>query len=370
MSEKRDYYEILGVSKNATKEELKKAYRKLALKYHPDKGGSKEDEARFKEVNEAYGVLSDEKKRAAYDQFGHAGPRMGGQGAGGFDWGQYAQGGFNQGGFNVNFEDLGGFGDIFESMFTGGRSGRRTQKGSDLEARITIDFMDAVKGVEHEITLDKYNTCEKCKGSGAEPGSATKNCPTCGGRGQVTKQTHTMFGTFAQTATCETCHGSGKVPEKPCSLCHGQGRIKERKPLKIKIPAGIDSGQTIRLSGLGEAGVAGTPAGDLYLTVVVKPDTRFKREGADIYSEVKITFPQAALGTEVDIETVTENVTLKVPAGTQSGKVFRLSERGLPQLNSNRKGNHYITVIVETPTKISRKQRELLEQFEKEKGWF
>lgn len=370
MTEKRDYYEILGVGKSANKEELKKAYRKLALKYHPDKGGSNEDEAKFKEVNEAYSVLSDEKKRSAYDQFGHAGPRMNG-GAGGFDWNQYAQGGFNQGGFNVNFEDFGGLGDIFESMFTGGSTrSRRTPKGADLKTSVSIDFIEAFKGVEKEIILDKYNVCSRCKGSGAEPGSEQKTCPTCGGKGQVTRQTQTMFGTFAQTAICETCKGSGKVPEKPCRECHGQGRQKERKSVKVKIPAGIDSGQTIKLSGMGEAGPAGVPAGDLYLTILIRPDRRFRREGADIFSEIKISFPKAALGAETDIETIEGKATLKIPAGTQSGKIFRLTGRGLPYLNSTRKGDHYVTVVVETPTKLSHKQKELLLEFDQDKNWF
>ncbi len=370
MAEKKDYYEILGVSKNANKEELKKAYRKLALKYHPDKGGSKEDEVKFKEVNEAYGVLSDEKKRAAYDQFGHAGPRMNG-GAGGFDWGQYTQGGFGQSGFNVNFEDFGGLGDIFESMFTGGsHRSRRSPKGADLKTSVSIDFTEAFRGVEKEIILDKYNVCSRCKGSGAEPGSEQKTCPTCGGKGQVTRQTQTMFGNFAQAVVCETCKGSGKVPEKPCHECHGQGRQKERKSVKVKIPAGIDSGQTIRLSGMGEAGPAGVPAGDLYLTILIRPDKRFRREGANIFSEIKVSFPKAALGSETDIETIEGKATLKIPAGTQSGKIFRLSGRGLPYLNSTGKGDHYVTVTVETPTKLSHKQKELLKEFDQDKNWF
>lgn len=371
MAEKRDYYEILGVSKNASAEEIKKAYRKLALKYHPDKGGTKEDEVKFKEVNEAYQVLSNPEKRKAYDQFGHASPNMGGPGGAGFDWSQYTQGFGGGQGFNVNFEDLGGLGDIFETIFTGGgRRSRRPRKGADIEARITIDFAYVIKGAEKEMVLDKYDPCDRCKGTGAEPEKGTKTCPTCNGRGQVSKQTQTMFGTFAQTATCDSCGGSGKVPEERCRKCQGEGRTRERKPIKVKIPAGIESGQTIRLSGLGEAGPAGIPAGDLYLTVLIRTDSRFHREGANIYSETKISFPQAALGTTVDVETVEEKVNLKIPAGTQSGKVFRLSGRGLPHLNSSRKGDHFVTVIVETPNKLSRKQRQLLSDFENDKGWF
>lgn len=370
MSEKRDYYEVLGVSKNASAEELKKAYRKAALKYHPDKGGSKEDEAKFKEVNEAYSVLSNAEKRKAYDQFGHAGPNMGG-GAGGFNWQDFqGAGGFGGSGFNINMEDLGGFGDIFGDIFGGGGGSRRSKRGADLETSIAIDFMDVLHGTEREIVLDKYDVCDKCKGNGAEPGTSTKTCGTCNGRGQVTQQAQTMFGTFAQTVTCPTCHGMGKIPEKPCTKCHGQGRLKERKPIKVKIPAGIENGQTIKLSGMGEAGTVGVPAGDLYLTVMIKPDARFQRSGADVHSEAKISFPQAALGTEVEVETVEGKVTLKIPAGTQSGKVFKLSDRGLPQLHSSRKGSHYVTVIVETPTKLSQKQKKLLEEFQSDKSWF
>lgn len=368
MADKRDYYEILGVSKNATKEELKKAYRKLALKYHPDKGGTKEDEAKFKEVNEAYGILSDEQKRRAYDQFGHNGPRMNGAGPGGFDFSGFQQG-FGSQGFNVNFEEMGGFGDLFGDLFGGGRS-HGPKRGNDIQAAVSIDFMDAVTGTEKEIILDKYSVCEPCKGAGAEPGSGLKTCPTCEGKGKVTQQTQTMFGTFAQTTTCPTCHGTGKVPEKECSKCKGAGRIRERKPLKVKIPAGIDSGQTIRIEGAGEAGEAGTKPGDLYLLINAREDKRFIRQGADVRSDVNITFPKAALGTAVDVETVEGKVTLKIPAGTQSGKVFRLSGRGLPHLHSSRKGDHLVTVVVETPTRLTREQKKLLEEFEKGKSWF
>jgi molecular chaperone DnaJ len=367
MSDKKDYYELLGVSKGATKEELKKAYRKLALKYHPDKGGSKEDENKFKEVSEAYSVLSDDQKRQAYDQFGHNGPRMGG-GGGGFNPNDFA--GFGNQGFNVNFEDLGGLGDIFGDLFGGGGRSRGPQRGSDIQAAVSIDFMESVKGVEKEIILDKYSVCDHCKGDGAEPGSGQKTCPTCNGKGKVTQQTQTMFGTFAQTATCSTCNGLGKVPEKECTKCHGAGRIRERKPLKVKIPAGIDSGQTIRIEGAGEAGQPGARPGDLFLSISIRADKRFERQGSDVISEVKISFPKAALGTTVEVETVEGMVTLKIPAGTQSGKIFRLSGRGISHLHSSRKGDQLVTVLVETPTKLSREQKKLLEQFEDEKHWF
>jgi molecular chaperone DnaJ len=367
MPDKKDYYEVLGVGKSASTDEIKKAYRKLAHEHHPDKGTG--DTAKFKELNEAYQILSDPQKRKAYDQFGHAGPTMGG-GAGGFDWSQY-QSGFGGQGFNVNMEDFGGLGDIFE-MFTGSGGGRsrRRQKGADLEAEIAIDFMDAVKGAERDITLDKYDVCDRCDGNGAEKGSSQKTCPTCHGSGNVRHEQQTMFGVFAQTAVCETCRGSGKVPDKPCEKCKGEGRIKERKPFKVKIPAGIDNGQSIRISGKGEAGPAGVPAGDLYLTVMVKPDDRFHREGINILSETEISFPEAALGTVSEVETVDGKVKLNIPAGTQSGKVFKLTDRGISDVHSERKGDHLVTVIVKTPTKLSRKQKELLSEFADAKSWF
>jgi molecular chaperone DnaJ len=311
MSERKDYYELLGVKKDATAEEIKKAYRKLALKYHPDKGGGPELEAKFKEINEAYQILSDEKKRATYDQFGSAGFQPGGGGG----WGQYGQGGgFNAGGFNINMEDLGGLGDIFEMFSGGGGRTRRSARGSDIEASIAIDFMDAVKGLEREIVLDKYNVCKKCEGKGAEKGTS-------------------------------------------------------RKPLKVKIPAGIASGQTIRITAAGEAGPIGTRPGDLYLTVMVRPSAKFQREGYDVVSEAKISFAEAALGSTIGAETVEGEVKLKIPAGTQPGKVFRLTGRGIPHLNGSRKGDHLVRVEVKIPTKLTRKQKKLLEDFESDKGW-
>jgi len=363
---KRDYYEILGVSKSASQDEIKKAYRKLALKYHPDKGGTKEDESKFKEINEAYETLKDPAKKESYDKFGHAGPRIGG-GRGDYNWSDFAQGGFGTGGFNVNFEDLGGIGDIFGDMFGGG--GSRRQGGADLETEVVIDFKDAVGGIEKEIVLDKLNECDKCSGNGADPGSKIKTCPTCGGSGQVKKATQTMLGTFARVTTCSECSGSGKIPEKKCTKCAGAGRTKERKGIKIKIPAGIENGQTIRLAGKGEAGPIGTPAGSLYLRVRVRSDHRFEREGANVKSTAEISFPEAALGTTTEVETVHGKVKLKIPAGTQSDKVFRLSEKGMPVVNSGRRGDHLVKVHVKTPTKLTRKQKKLLEEFENDKGW-
>lgn len=372
MAEKRDYYEILGVPKTATDDEIKKAYRKAAMKHHPDRGGGKEAEEKFKEANEAYQVLSDQQKRKQYDQFGHTGPFGAGNGpsSGGAGYQQY--GGFNGGGFNVNMDDLGGFGDIFDTFFGGGGGGRssRSRKGADIQAELRITFEEAVFGVEKDFTLLKQNTCNRCKGNGAEPGSGEKTCPTCHGAGQVQTEQHTIFGTFAQAAVCPECHGKGKVPEKKCTKCHGEGRVKEQVTIKVKIPAGVDNGQTIRVSGKGEAGEYGIPAGDLYLIVRVIPDKRFERDGYNIQSEAEISFPEAALGTTVEVETIDAKVKLKVPAGTQSGKVFKLSDRGVPHLNGRQRGDHLVTVVVKTPTKLSSKQKKLLEEFNNEKGWF
>lgn len=366
---KRDYYEVLGVAKGATDDEIKKAYRKAALKYHPDKGGGKESEEKFKEANEAYQVLSDKTKRQQYDQFGHNGPFGAGSGAGGYQ--QY--GGFNGQGFDINFDDLGGFGDIFESFFGGGgasRGGTRQRRGADIQAEITIDFSDSVFGAEKDFTLLKMSECDRCNGTGAEPKSAMKTCPTCHGSGQVQTQARTIFGTFAQTAVCPECKGEGKIPEKKCTKCHGEGRLKRQETIKVKIPAGIANGQTIRISGKGEAGERGTQPGDLYLRINVRGDKRFERDGYNIISEANVSFPQAALGTTVTVETVDGEVTLKIPAGTQSGKVFKLSGKGVPHLNGTRRGDHLITVNVKTPTTLTKKQKQLLEEFEKEKGWF
>jgi molecular chaperone DnaJ len=367
---KRDYYEVLGVSKNATEAELKKAYRKLAMKHHPDKAGGPDDEAKFKEINEAYSILSDSTKRKNYDQFGHSGPFGAGNGpSGGRSNQQY--GGFGQG-VEFDMSDLGGFGDIFETFFGGGgrSSSRKAQKGNDIHAEIRIDFKEAVFGIEKNFNLLKMNVCSKCRGNGAEPGTSLKTCQTCGGSGQVQTQSRTIFGTFASASVCSECHGIGKMPEKKCSKCSGQGRIKEQVAIKVKIPAGIDNGQSIRIPGSGEAGRQGIPAGDLYLRVDVSQDKRFKREGFNIFSEMEISFPQAALGTTVDIEVLDGKLKLKVPAGTQSGKVFKLTDHGIPKLNSNRRGDHLVTILVKTPTSLSRKQRQLLEEFDKDKGWF
>ena len=374
MADKRDYYDILGVSKSATDDEIKKAYRKQAMKHHPDRGGGKESEENFKQANEAYQILSDSQKRQQYDQFGHNGPFGAGNGPGANPYGAGGQqyGGFNSQGFNINMDDLGGFGDIFESFFGGGGGGgrSRTRRGADIQAEIRINFEEAVFGVEKDFSLLKMNGCDRCKGNGAEPGSGQVTCGTCHGKGQVQTEQRTIFGTFAQAAVCPECHGKGKVPEKKCTKCRGEGRLKEQVVLKVKIPAGIDNGQTIKVTGKGEAGEAGVPAGDLYLLIRVSTDKRFVRNGFNIEGETEITFPAAALGTTVDVETIDGKVTLKIPAGTQSGKVFRLSERGIPHLSGRHRGDHLVTILVRTPTKLSGKQKKLLEEFANDKGWF
>ncbi|MCL5093582.1 MAG: molecular chaperone DnaJ [Patescibacteria group bacterium] len=370
MANKRDYYEILGLKKSASDAEIKRAYRKLAHQYHPDKGGG--DEAKFKEVNEAYQVLSDPKKRQAYDQFGHAGPFGAGQGAGagGFDWSQYAGQGFQ----GFDFSDLSGFGDIFETFFGGGGATRQKERrGVDLEMVLTIDFKDSVYGTTKDLSINKYNVCDRCKGNGAEPGSGTKTCPTCKGRGTVEIAQRTILGSFVRRETCPDCLGSGKIPEKICSKCRGEGRVKSQERIKVKIPAGIQSGQSIRLAGQGEAAPKGGKSGDLYIRIIVNPSRDFIREGHNILNTVEISFPEAALGTIAEIPTVDGPVKLKIPAGTQSGKVFKIPGKGVGYSDSSHRGDHLVTVHVKTPEKLTKKQKELLEEFQKDegkRGWF
>jgi molecular chaperone DnaJ len=360
---KRDYYEVLGVSKDASADEIKKAFRKAAVKYHPDKEGG--DEAKFKEVNEAYEVLKDQQKRQRYDQFGHAG--VGGDnGAGGNPFG----GGF--GGQNVNFDFGEGFGDIFGQFFGGGPGRQQGPKrGRDVETSITLQFTEAIFGVEKEISLTIDDECSHCKGTTVEPGHSMKTCPTCKGAGQQTRVMNTIFGQIQQAVTCETCQGRGKVPEVVCSVCHGKGTERRKQTIKLKVPAGIDDGATIRLDGRGEA-VGGGSRGDLYVHIRVKADKKFTREGDIILSEEHVSMIDAALGTEIDVETVDGNIRMKVPAGTQSGTDFKLSHHGVPHLRGNARGAHIVSIIVDTPTKLTKKQKELLEQFDgaKKRGLF
>lgn len=367
MAEKKDYYEVLGVGKNASDDEIKKAFRRKAIEYHPDKEGG--DEAKFKEVNEAYEVLKDASKRQRYDQFGHAG-------VGGSSGGNPFEG-FNFGGqghsVNFDFNDLGGFGDLFGSFFGGGsqRRGKRPARGRDIEMELGLDFEEAVFGVETEVKLNLNDTCEHCGGKTVEPGYELKTCDTCKGSGQEVRVSQTIFGNIQQAVTCSKCRGRGKVPEKECSVCNGSGVQRKDKNVKIRIPAGIDDGATIRLQEYGEATANGTK-GDLYVHIRVKPHKEFTREGDLILSKVHIGMVDAALGTEIDVNTVDGPVRMKVPAGTQNGTDFKLSDHGVPHLRKETRGAHIVTVAVDTPTKLSKEQRELLEQFKAngKKGWF
>jgi molecular chaperone DnaJ len=361
MMTKRDYYEILGVGKDASADEIKKAFRKAAVEHHPDRGG---DEAKFKEVNEAYEVLKDTEKRKRYDQFGHAGVG----GAGGNPFG----GGFGGQGQNINFDfgDL-GLGDIFSSFFGGNAGGgqdpRRQTRGRDVEAGAEISFEQAVFGTEVDLRLNLEDTCEHCKGATVEPGYELKTCDNCKGSGQVVNVMKTIFGNIQQAAVCPKCHGSGKIPEKTCSVCRGRGTQIKKQIIQLKIPGGIDDGATIRLREHGEA-IANGPKGDLYVNVRVRPHKKFTREGELILSEEHIDMVSAALGTEIDVETVDGPVRMKVPAGTQSGSDFKLSNHGVPHLRGSSRGAHIVTIIVDTPTKLTKQQQELLKTFNPRAG--
>lgn len=359
---KRDYYEILGVSRDASADEIKKAFRRLAIEHHPDRGG---DEAKFKEINEAYEVLKDPSKRQRYDQFGHAG--VGGSAAGD----PFA--GFGGQSMHFDFGDL-GLGDIFSSFFGGQSSGRgrRNARGNDIETSVEITFEQAVFGTEATLNLTLEDTCEHCKGITAEPGYELKKCDTCGGAGQVVTQTRTIFGNIQQASTCPTCKGTGKVPEKVCTVCRGKGTQSRNQKIRLKIPAGVDDGATIRLREHGEA-IANGPKGDLYVNIRVRPHKKFTREGDLILSQEHISMVDAALGTEVVVETVDGPITMKVPPGTQSGTDFKLSGHGVPHMRGKTRGAHIVTIVVDTPTKLSKKQKELLEEFKrasKKRGLF
>ncbi len=351
----RDYYEILGVPRNASADEIKKAFRRAAIESHPDRGG---DEAKFKEVNEAYEVLKDPAKRQRYDQFGHAG--VGGAGSGGFSGFEGFGGAQN---INFDFGDL-GLGDIFNSFFGGGPSGRagRPDRGRDVETRVEISFEQAVFGTDVDLSLNLEDVCSHCKGTTAEPGYGLKRCDTCGGSGQVVRVTHTVFGNIQQASICPTCHGSGKVPEKECSVCHGKGTQAKQQRISLKVPAGIDDGATIRLREHGEA-TAGGKKGDLFVNIRVKPHKKFTREGDLILSDEHIDMVTAALGGDLSVDTVDGPVTMRISPGTQSHSDFKLSGHGVPHLRGSGRGPHIVTIIVDTPLKISREQQELLRQF-------
>jgi molecular chaperone DnaJ len=351
----------LGVGKNASPDEIKKAFRRLAIQHHPDKEGG--DETKFKELNEAYEVLKDPSKRQRYDQFGHAG--VGGN-AGNNQGGGNPFGGFG-GGQNVNFDfgDL-GFGDIFENFFGGGRRPQQQQRhGRDIETRIEISFEEAVFGTEVQLSMNIDDTCSHCHGTTVEPGYSLKTCPTCKGSGQIVRVVRTVFGNIQQASVCNQCGGTGKVPEKVCSVCHGKGTERKSQKLTLKVPAGVDDGAVIRLHEKGEA-VANGPKGDLYVNVRVRSHKHFTREGELILSEEHVSMVDAALGAELDVETVDGPIRMKVPAGTQSGTDFKLSGHGVPNLRSGSRGSHIVTITVDIPTKLNKRQKDLLKELKED----
>ena len=353
MAGKRDYYEVLGVGRNASADEIKKAYRNLARKYHPDVNKEPDAEAKFKEVKEAYDVLSDDQRRARYDQFGHEDPTAGFGGAGGA----------------ADF--AGGFGDIFDMFFGGGGSRRdpnAPQRGNDLQYTMTLEFKEAVFGKETDITIPRTETCDTCRGNGAKPGSRVDTCSVCRGTGQQEIAQNTPFGRIVNRRTCSACGGRGKIIRERCTTCGGSGQVKRQRKIHVKIPAGVDDGSQLRVSGEGEGGLRGGPPGDLYLVLRVKPHDFFEREGDDIYCEVPLTFAQAALGDEIEIPTLTEKVKLKIPAGTQTGTYFRLKGKGVPKLRGYGQGDQHVKVTIVTPTQLTEEQKELLREFAAKTG--
>jgi len=355
---KKDYYDVLGISKDASDSEIKKAYRKLAKQYHPDTNGhSEETDAKFKEATEAYETLSDDTKRGQYDQFGHDAFQNGGGGFGGGGFGGFS--GMDD--FDLN--------DIF-SMFGGGFGGRASRrrgpsKGANVNVSMNITFMEAIFGTKEDVRVSVTDNCTTCSGTGAKAGSKAETCSKCGGAGQVRVRRQTILGTMESVQTCDACHGTGKQIKDKCHTCHGTGKTRQNKKLEIDVPAGIDNGQSIRVTGKGEAGELGGPNGDLIITVYVKKHELFKRDGYDIYCEIPITFKEAALGAEIIVPTVDGKVSYEVPEGTQTGTVFRLKGKGAPTLrDKNRRGDQYIKVKVEVPTKLNKKQKEILEEFD------
>jgi molecular chaperone DnaJ len=369
-TQKRDYYEVLGVSKGASDEEIKKAFRKLALEFHPDRNKAEGAVEKFKEVNEAYQVLTDSEKRANYDRFGHAG--VGQNGAQGFD----------------GFDNFGGFGDIFEAFFGGGTGTRsrsrasNARRGSDLQASLNLEFEEAVFGSERELEIRRTEVCSKCRGDRSEPGSQAVACPNCGGSGEIRRGSQSIFGQFVQVSACNKCQGEGKVISDPCKQCKGRGTENRRRKLAVSVPAGIESGTQIRLNGEGEPGSGGGPSGNFYVSVRVKPHKLFRRDGYDIVHPQVINVADAALGTTLKVPTLDGEADVEVPAGTQTGDVIRLKGDGVPHLGrENQRGDHLITMVVQTPRRLDENQRRLLQELSEslgesesdeddDKGWF
>ena len=359
MAEKRDYYEVLGVDKNASEDEIKRAYKKLARKYHPDMNpGDKEAEEKFKEINEANEVLSDPEKKARYDQFGFAGtdPNYGAGQGGGF------------GGF-----DFGDLGDIFGSFFGGGFGGGRRnpnapQRGESIRASLSVEFTEAAFGCEKSITIDRFEQCPTCKGKGCAPGTTPEVCTECHGTGTVTQAQRTPFGMMQSQTVCPKCRGKGQIIHQPCPDCRGAGVVRKRRTIQVNIPAGIDNGQTISLRGQGHSGKNGGPAGDLLITVMVRPHEIFRRDGTAVFCEAPITFTQAVLGGTLEIPTIDGKVKYDIPEGTQTGTVFRLRGKGIPVLNGRGRGDQYVTVNIETPRNLNREQKEALKKFSESLG--
>jgi len=350
---KRDYYEVLGVPRDATEADIKKAFRTLARKYHPD--ANKDDPTaaeKFKEINEAYQTLSDPEKRARYDQFGHAAEQMGGAGGNPFE----GFGGFGQG-------DFGGFGDIFEMFFGGGgrqRAARGPVRGQDLEYNLELTLEEAAFGCTKELRVLRTEDCDTCNGSGARPGTHPTTCPKCKGTGQVQVAQNTVFGRFVNVTTCDRCRGEGKIIESPCPTCRGRGRVQKTQRVEVKVPGGVDTGQRLRMPGYGEAGERGGGPGDLYIVMRVKPDRRFRREGDDLYSQAEISFIQAALGTEIEVDTLDGPETIKIPEGTQPGDTIRLKGKGTKHLRGSGRGDQHVVINVKTPGRLSERERALL----------
>ncbi|NJD76120.1 MAG: molecular chaperone DnaJ [Candidatus Methanoperedens sp.] len=368
MATKRDYYEILGVDKKASPDDIKSAYRKLAMQYHPDRNKAPDAEEKFKEISEAYAVLSDQNKRQQYDQFGHAGIDM-----------RYSQEDIFRG---VDFEDIlrdfgaggfgfgrgGGGGGIFDIFFGGERRREGPRRGSDILYELAVNFEDAAFGKTIDLEIPRTEKCDVCNGSGAKPGTSSRTCPTCRGTGQVSRTQNTPFGRFMTTSTCGTCRGNGQIIDSPCTNCHGSGTVQRRRKLEVKIPAGVDTGSRLRVAGEGEAGEKGGPPGDLYVQIYVKPHTIFTRHENDIIMEKNISFTQAALGDEIIVPTLDGKAKMKIPPGTQNGEIFRLRGKGFPSLHISGKGDELVRIKVEVPTKLNDRQKQLLREFAEASG--